>query len=228
MRFLIMLLLLSVAMPDGDTDYSRLNDLQREGLKGNVRSEETTEGNKATYSQDKWNITLPGTVTKIRTYNKQGYLAATDEMLQGKSTIAAQYWKDEDGLPNALATDKENDNKNELVVHEFANDSTLVIKTYTTDEDTIAYEQLEEEVRTYTGFGYRREHFSVKNGNKRRYLYYEKRTLSPDTFSLNYYGDNATRFTNVILERDGMGNPTKILVYTEEDTTLTVKKYSYY
>lgn len=220
---------MAIAADDAKTiDYSRLNDLQREGLKGNVRSEETREGNKATFANGKWVAVDTGIATTLLTYDRKGNLATTAEMLRAVVTIQSGYWKDEDGLYNALLTDSDNPGKTELLIREFADDTALVIKTYNTDEDTITYDQLEEEVKTYTGFGFRRECFAVKNGSKRRYLYYEKHNLAADTFSINYYGESSARLTHAVLERDAIGNPTKILVCTDVDTTLTVKKYSYY
>lgn len=210
------------------TDYSRQSDLLRERLKGNVRSEETRESNKATFVNDKWVISDTGVTSTLFTYDKKGYIATTAEFLRGEKTIESTGWKDEDGLHNWLITDKDNPGKTELAVREFNDEGILVIKTFKTDEDTITYDQLEEELRTYTDFGYRRECFAVKNGNKQRYLYCEKHFLSADTFSINYYGESSARLTHAILERDGAGNPTKILVYSETDTTLTLKKYSYY
>lgn len=228
MKWPLVLLLIFANAETSVTDYARLTDAQRAGLKGNVHTEEVTEQNKATYTNGAWTITTPGTFSKITGYDRKGNLQFTEERRDGAATATAHFWKDEDDYVNAMITDKENDNATELAMYEFADDSTLLIKTFTTDEDSIAYDQLEEERRTYTAFGYRREHFAVKNNNKRRYLYYEMRTLSADTFSLNYYGDNATRYTNAILERDAKGNPTKILVYSEEDTSITVKKYTYH
>lgn len=228
-RVLLLLCCMSIAADDAKTlDYSRLNDLQREGLKGNVRTEETRESNKATFTNGKWVIADTGIATTVLTFDRKGYLAATAELLRGEVTSKSDFWKDEDGLYNAMLTENERPDKPELVIREFADDTALVIKTYNTDEDTITYDQLEEEVRTYTGFGYRRECFSIKNGSKRRYLYYEKHNIAADTFSINYYGESSARLTHAVLERDAIGNPTKILVYTDVDTTLTVKKYSYY
>jgi len=228
MKFLITLLLLTAASGGNDTDYSRLNDLQLEGLKGNVRTEETRENNRAIFTNGKWTVGDTGIVVNIFTYDRKGYITSTTELLRGEATIQSNSWKDEDGLYNRLITDKDNAGKTELAVREFNDDTTLLIKTYKTDEDTIIYEQLEEEVRTYKGDGCRREYFSVKKDGRHRYLYYEKRSIAPDTFSINYYGESSARLVHAILERDGTGNPTKILVCTDEDTTLTVKKYSYY
>ena len=228
MKWPLVLLLIFAAAETSVTDYTQLTDAQRAGLKGNVRTEEVTEQNKAVYTNGAWTITTPGTYSKLTGYDRKGNLQFTENRHEGAAMATAHFWKDEDGYVNALITDKENNDATELAMYEFADDSTLVIKTFTTDEDSIAYDQLEEERHTYTAFGYRKEHFSVKNNNKRRYLYYEKRTLSADTFSLNYYGDNATLYTNAVLERDSKGNPTKILVYSEEDTSITVKKYTYH
>ena len=228
MKFLITLLLLAMSTGGNDTDYSRMTDLQLDGLKGNVRSEETRENNRAVFTNGKWVLGDTGIVASIFNYDRKGYITSTTELLRGEPTIQANSWKDEDWLYNWLITDKDNAGKTELAVREFNDDTTLLIKIYKTDEDTVIYEQLEEEVRTYTAYGCRREYFSVKKDSRHRYLYYEKRSIAPDTFSINYYGESSARLVHAILERDGTGNPTKILVCTDEDTTLTVKKYSYY
>lgn len=219
-----------VAIDDDKTtvDYSRQNDLLRDALKGRVQIEQVWENNRATWTNNQWTITDSSIVCNITSYDKKGYVLSTKELLRNEVVIQSESWIDEDGLHNTLLRETGNEDKPELIIREFQDDTTLLIKTYKTDDDTIIYNQLEEEVRTYTDYGIRRDYYSVKGEAKKRYLYNEKHIANVDTSYLNYYGESSARYTHAVLARDGAGNAIKILVYTDTDTTLTIKRYTYY
>lgn len=232
MKIWIPILLLGMAWPgdddEGPAKTSKRNHLWAEGLKGRVKTEETTEGNTAVFANGAWTVKEKATNTVWVSYTKSGYYQSGKDLVNGAAVKQYQAWFDEDGVHNTLATEAGNEEKPELIIREYDNDTILAIKTYLCDEDTLTTEQLEEEVRTVMPTGYRRDLYSVSKDKKRRYMYIEKAWVSADTFHTTYYGESSTRYVNAVLERDAAGNPLKILNCGETDTLLTTKKYTYY
>lgn len=229
MKYTLLFILCYTFIPQTVTEKkpSQMTNLELEGILGKVKTIRTQATNTATLKNGKWIIKDTNAVYSIASYNMEGndvHLIYRLKMLT-RRTIAS--WID-DGVGKSLWVEAGYEDAPELSSFHFINDSTLLCKTFIVDKDTMIQKLTEESITVYTSNGRNTTNYTIDETGKTQDYYSIQINKGNDTFYYYHCEEDTSLLTTINLEKDQVGNPTKILAYKKTDTFITLKEYTYY